>query len=79
MLFSKYIKIWEKLDFISMVTLPEKSVHKKCVKNSGNPRRTIGCAEKKYGKIDEKILGRLYKNKGAIIESVDIDNKAMVC
>ncbi len=79
MLFSKYIKIRKKLDFIGMVTLPGKSVYRKYVKNIGNSRRTNGCATWKYGKIDEKILDRLYKNTSAIMENVDIDNKALVC
>ena len=79
MLFSKYIRIWKKLGFIGMVTLPGKSLHRKYVKNIGNTRWTIGCAAQKYGKIDEKILDRLYKNISAIMENVDIDNKALVC
>jgi hypothetical protein len=62
-----------------MVTFSVKNMHIKYVKNTGNTRWTNGCATKKYGKIDEKILGRLYKKKGIIMESVDIDNKALLC
>lgn len=79
MFFCNYKKKMKNIYFIGMVTFSVKNMHIKYVKNTGNTRWTNGCATKKYGKIDEKILGRLYKKRCIIMESVDIDNKALLC
>ncbi len=61
-----------------MVTFSEEIIHRKYIRNIGKTEWITGCAKRKYGQIDEKILGRIYKNHKKKLESVDINNKGIL-